>query len=224
MADVNNVQMYAAGGGTLATALSCVMRVYRYYQDAKEKLSEKEIELLGKVREAHASCGCSNPADPPKEFMVDPETDKPRVVDPGQIALRFQPTSVQQSMRIEIVELVELLSVLEDVGDEHRTRPCALWQLVLELNRWLATELPGLLDEVRGPKDWGAQLQCRVDYLKKLVALCERDELDPEKNHKSFKERMRGVSKKVQERRDRRFARVRERMGGGCGGHFRPAP
>jgi hypothetical protein len=210
MTDVNNVQMYAAGGGTLATALSCVMRVYRHYQDAREKLSEKEIGLLSKVQQVHAACGCSNPAEPPKEFLVDPDTDKPFVVDPGQIALCFQPVTVQQSMRIEIVELVELLSVLEDVDEEHekhKSRPCAFWQLVLELNRWMATELPGLLDEVRGPRDWEARLRCRVDYLKGLVALCERHELDPEKNHASWMGK-RWCDKETKERRDRRFARV----------------
>ena len=151
------------------------MRGYQLYQASKHTLSSNQKDLLMRVRDAHAASGCSLAGEPPTEFQVDEETSRPVLVDPGKIALRFKPTSVQQSMRVEIVELIELLSVLEQVDDEYRSRPSALWQVILELQRWMATELPGVLDEHRGPADdWERLIRNRVDYLKKLVNICVR--------------------------------------------------
>jgi hypothetical protein len=203
------IATYAKAGGTLNTLCTTVLRAYQLYQSYKDKdfeLDEGEQSLLGMVRDIHVSCGCSNAAAPPKEFEYDAETKRPRVVEPGEIALRFQPTNVQRSMRIEIVELVELLSVLEDVPTKNK-KPCALWQVVLELKRWMATELPLLLDEVRGPENWESELNARVKYLKKLVALCRTNEMDPLKKEKNWREFF-GVDEEKKDRRERRFTRV----------------
>ena len=202
-----------AGGGSLSVALKGLQILYARHVANQEKYDDLQLRLLQKVREAHVASGCSSgdARRAPKEFEIDNGEHGPRptVVDPGQIELRFKPDSLQFSMRIELVELTQLLSVLEEVKDQYRRKPCALWQVVLELNRWITTELPGLLDESRGPPDWARQIKNREDYLKKLDHICTQPEceLDPEKAYAGFKDRV-WTSDREKDRRVRRFARV----------------
>ena len=110
------------------------------------------------------------------------------------------------SMRIELVELTELLSVLEDVDEAEQEKPCALWQIIIELKKWMATGLPNLLDEHRAPGNWSQRLEARIEYLRKLDGLCAEHELDPALRA-GFLKRWK-ASKEEQAARERRFTRV----------------
>ena len=150
------------GTGTLATALNVLTQMYDRYQRNREQLSEEDAEILDELKRMHSEAGCSDGATPPPELTVDRGEDgkqrKPMIVQrdalegPLRARSRVTPGSAQLSMRIEIKELIDVLVVLEDVHDTNlKKKPCALWQVVMELNRWMTTELPQLLDATRGP-------------------------------------------------------------------------
>ena len=197
-----------AGGGSLLFAMKGMHALYQRRMASKALYDKRQLKLLAKVGEAHMKSGCSSGELPP-EFLVDDDKDgsRPKRVDIGGTELSYD---IKLTMRIELVELTSLLVMLEDgVEESLRAKPCALWQVVMELYRWMVTELPHVLDENRGPEDWENRIKKREDYLQELLHLCMQPgcELDPELSEPSFLKRN-WADATEKERRERRFSRV----------------
>jgi hypothetical protein len=186
-------------GSTLGVLLVTLTRMYEKHQRSKTEMSEKEKDLLNKVGDIFVAAGCST--DRPEDFQLGQGDagGRPKVVDHRKIQLRFQPDTIKLSMRIELVELTELLSVLESVDDD---KPCALWQIITEFHRWVATELPWLLDQHRHPGNWQQRIEARIEYLRRLGRMTEdaSTDLDPVRRAGLYKRLT--ASKEEKHRRD----------------------
>jgi len=196
----------AENASTAAKVIGGMIMLYDRWQRGKEKMDGDEQDLLAKVSVAHARCGCSRPGAPPREFRIDPDTDRPELIDPNAIRVAYDPEKVQISMRVELIELTDLLAVLGDVDNARSGKPCALWQVLLEMHTWMATELPRLLDSAREAPEWDARLKNRITYLKQLDYLQNSDGLDPDVRAGIVSRWT--ASADVKQRRERRFTRV----------------
>ena len=176
--------------GAVATMLKVTVELYRIREARKGRMSPLDQMLLRTVSATHSHWIGS---ESPPEFELG-EDGRPVTVNPLKIATQFTSESLRRSQRIELVELMEVLSVLKEEGEGKiddgaeglAVGSCALWQLILELHRWMSTELPLLLDERRSHPGWADAISARIHYLDTLRSLYTRAaesgglaELDP---------------------------------------------
>ena len=182
--------------GAVKTLLTVTVQLYRLRESMKGKMSTLDRKLLRVVEQSFTRW--VDPTPPP-ELQLHESGDNegmPKTVDPETIKTGFTPESLQRFMRTELVELMEVLNVLKDGGEgdfagksskgKGPSGSYTLWQVVLELHRWMSTELPILLDERRSHPSWEARLLGRIHYIDELRSLLSLpvdsgglEELDP---------------------------------------------